>query len=243
MEKFLTLKELADKTNVKVDALIDLAAKGHFPVFIAANNWYAHIWRKPNHTENTLENYETISFGDSVRETPKDNPVHLNNSLIRLKNSSLVAHLLNDIVNVGTFEARDSIQAPEEFCFEFRLCDPNDFSKPYEIDLKMHKLVVMAYSLPTINKLLQNEPALAEAELTVNEKKKLLKIIGALTYLISQSASKYNKNGEPNVSAISESIGIMFEKIKVEKKDLNDNGVKDSTRREVMSQGVDALKI
>lgn len=260
-KEFFTLEELSSKFKCEEVHLIDLAIQGNVPVFIAANNWYAHVWKKPYsnvvkdededatkaevEVEVEVEEHiiyeETINFGDWILDTSKDKPINLNNSLIRLKNSSLVAYQLNDIVNVGNFEANDSIQAPEEFSFEFRLCDPYDFSKPFEIDLKKHKLVIMKYSLSTINKLHQSESTLAEIELTVNERMKLLKITGALSLLISQSVTKYNINGEPNISAISESIETMFEKMKEENHDFNENGIKDSTRREVISKGIKAL--
>lgn len=239
MEKLLTLTELAKKKNINQDGLISLAAQGKFPVFIIADNWYAHTWKKLKVDDD--HNEENINFGDFIRETSLQKPIQLNHEPIQIKASSLVAYQINKTLNVGSFEARDIIQGPDEYYFEFRLCDPSDFSKPFSISIDKDKLVVKEYTLPIIDKLLHDELIIHETELTVHERKKLLKVIGSLAMVLTDSAQKYKYGGKPNVSQISNSILDTFETFESKKIAIKKTGLSDSILRDVIREGLDEI--
>lgn len=239
MEKLLTLTELAKKKNINQDALISLAAQGKFPVFIIADNWYAHTWKKLKVDDD--HNEENINFGDFIRETSLQKPIQLNHEPIKIKTSSLVAYQIYKTLNIGSFEARDMIQGPDEYYFEFRLCDPSDFSKPYSITLDKDKLVVKEHSLPTINKLLHDELILQETELTVHERKKLLRIIGSLAIVLTDSAKKYKYGDKTNVKQIGESILEAFDTLKKEEFFVNNTGLGITVIKDVIKKGVDEI--
>ena len=238
MKKFYSFQELADIENCNAKVLVDLAAQNLFPVFISANNWYGHTWKKLNPSNDSLnddyQNQEDINFGEWILDTPLEKPIQLNNSLLLLKASSLVSYQLNNIANVASFEAGDAIKGPDEYSFEFRLCNPLDFSKPYEINLKDHALVVMNDSLPRIRKLLLKKTEQELSTLTDSEQTKLLKIIGALALVITKSSNKYTNGVNPNVSQISEAILQAFSDIEksnqdiFEKKGMGSTNLKDA---------------
>lgn len=239
MEKLVTIKELANKKNINQDVLINLAAQGKFPVFIVADNWYAHIWKKLKADDD--HNEENINFGDFILETLFEKPIQLNHEPIQLKSNSLVAYQINKIVNIGSFEARDMIQGPDEYYFECRLCDPSDFSKPYSISLDKDKLVVKEYTLPIINKLLQDKSIIEATELTVHERKKLLRIIGSLAIVLTDSAKKYKYGDNTNAKQITESILEAFDTLKKEKVLVNNTGLGLTVIKEVIKKGVNEI--
>ena len=141
------------------------------------------------------------------------------------------------------FDATDTIKGPEEYSFEFRLCNPLDSFKPYEINLKNHSLVVMDYSLPRIKKLILNETKQEETTLPVGEKTKLLKIIGSLAIFISKSSKKYMNGENPNISLISDAILKMFADMDINEPDIFDiKGMKATTLENAIKAGIKKLK-
>lgn len=243
--KFYTLTELAKKTNSEEEILVSMAIQGDFRFFIAANNWRAHIWRKPiNNADIALDNHLDMSGDDWIRETPLEEPIKLTDSFLQLKTSSVIAYKLNNTVNVASFDADDFVQGPDKYCFELRLCDPVDFSKSYEINLKDHKLVAMHHSLPIIKKILRektsgknNEPL----ELSDSERTKLLKVIGALTIAITGSANKFQINGRPNVKQISEKVLDSLNKLEHQGIDIKKTGLSDTNLRDVIGKGLNKI--
>jgi hypothetical protein len=246
MKKFYTLEEIAKLFNCDASILTNLAAQSLFPVCIVANNWYAHVWSKlrPN-DDNSFDNYlneeEDIDFGDWVRFTPLEKAIQLNNAFLVLKPSSLIAYQLNETANISSFEAGDLMRDTDEYFFEYRLCNPSDFSKPYEINLKDHKLVVMDGCLPRIKKILQDDSIQNEIGLSDSERKKLLKIIGALAMDITYSAKKFQIKDKVNVSQISNKLLDTFDELESKEIIINKIGLSDTTLRGIIKKGIDEL--
>lgn len=242
MKKFYTIEELADLTDCKSSYLIEQAVQGLFPISIAANNWYAHVWRKPIPTDDSIDDtHSDINFGDWIRETPLEKPIQLNNTFLELKVSSLIAYQLNAAANVASFEAGDIVKGPDEYCFEFRLCNPLDFSKPHEINLKDHELVVMDNCVPKIKKKLTSKSIKEDIELSDSERTKLLKVIGSLTNLITDSVKKLQINGSPNVNQVSKRILESFDDFEHKGIIIKKTGLSDTNLRDVISKGIKEL--
>jgi hypothetical protein len=244
MKKFYTFAELEKILGCKQDFLINLAIEGFFPVFIAANSWYAHLWKKPIPSDDTFfDNNPDIEFGELVRATPLEKPFCLNNHLLELKTDSLISYLLNTTASVGSFIADYAPDAPEGFYFEYRLCDPANFSKPYEINLKDHKLIVMDKSLEKLKKLVQDESNNSDVQLTDNERKKLLRIIGLLSITLAKENELFKANQNPNVSKLSADIFDTLDKIEAKEIDIKKSGLSDTTLRETITKGLAELLI
>lgn len=257
-----TLEKVAQSYKCDIDTLINLAAQGKFPVFIAANNWYAHIWKSPTPysdfpveiiesdtgCEVVLQTpFEKIIASDigyvMVRDTPLQNPIPLNHEFLELKKNSLQAYLLkkpND-ADIGAFEVDRKIQWPDDYYFEYRLCNPSDFSKPHHIKLSEHTMVVRNCDLEIIERLLPDIPTLQSTELKESERIKLLKIIGVLSVVISESATKYRINDKPNELVISKSMQTVIDNIKKEYSNFEEYGIGDTTRRKALSEGYKEL--
>lgn len=238
---FHSLEDYAIETNCKFSDLIKIVTEQHFPVFIMSNNWYAHVWKKYKSNEQGLnEENSTITLEDWEQETTSINPIHLSNNFIELKTSNLHAYLLNESAIVGKFEAGDLIKGNEDYYYEFRLCNSEDFSKSLEIDLKKHKLFVKSYSLTKIEKMLHEKSNQITNVLPDNERKKLLKIIGSLALAISHKSNNLQIKGKPNVNQISNKILESFDELSsissFEPKNLSD-----TTLRGIIKMGLDEL--
>ena len=215
-KEYYTFGELSHKLGCDKNMLINLAANGKFPTFIAANNWYGYIWKKPFNEDKILHpdySTEDLNLGDATLETPPEKPIALNNSLVQLKKSSLVAYQLNKTTNVGAFEARDLINGPEEFIFELRLCNPSDYTKPFEIILNGHEFIVKSYSFKKIESLINSEKS-KDVPFKGSERTKFLKIIGLLAILLSIHNKKFKYSDKPNNNQIYEAVENMLDQYK-----------------------------
>ena len=239
-----TLEKVAQSYKCDIDTLINLAAKGKFPVFIAANNWYAHVWRSLIPYSDLPENSIQSNIDDEmVLYTTLQKPIQLNHTFLELKKSSLQPYLLNkpNDADICTFEVDREAQWDDEYYFEYRLCNPSDFAKTYHIKLSGHIMVVRNCDIKIIEKLLLDIPTLESTKLKESERIKLLKIIGVLSVVISESASKYRINDKPNEFAISKSMQEVIDDIKEEYSNFEEYGIGDTTRRIALSEGYKEL--